>query len=67
MNSGQLVGLLGGLKGAAEYETLVNRRGRGLTGMDSQSIVHVLLVLFIILGNVILIHQKRKKSAAGAV
>jgi hypothetical protein len=66
MSSGQLVGLLGGLKGAAEYETLVNRRGRGLTGMDSQSIVHVLLVLFIILGNVILIYQKRKKSAVGA-
>jgi len=66
MNAGQLVGLLGGLKGAAEYETLVNRRGRGLTGMDSQSIVHVLLVLFILLGNVILIHERRKKAAAGA-
>lgn len=66
MNSGQLVGLLGGLKGAAEYETLVGRKGRGLTGMDSQSIVHVLLVLFIILGNVILVHQKRTKSATGA-
>jgi hypothetical protein len=66
MNSGQLVGLLGGLKGAAEYETLVHRKGRGLTGMDSQSIVHVLLVLFIILGNVILVYQRRKKSAGGA-
>lgn len=64
MNSGQLTGLLGGLKGAAEYETLVQRRGRGLTGMDSQSIVHVLLVLFIILGNVILLYQKRKPPAA---
>jgi hypothetical protein len=66
MNSGQLVGLLGGLKGAAEYETLIKRRGRGLTGMDSQSIVHVLLVLFIILGNLILINQRRKRSAAEA-
>ncbi len=64
MNSGQLTGLLGGLKGAAEYETLVQRRGRGLTGMDSQSIVHVLLVLFIILGNVILLYQKKKPRAA---
>lgn len=61
MNSGQLVGLLGGLKGAAEYETLVKRKGRGLTGMDSQSIVHVLLVVFIIIGNIILIYQKGKK------
>ncbi len=61
LSSGQLVGLLGGLKGAAEYETLVNRKGRGLRGMDSQSIVHILLVGFIILGNVILIYQRGKK------
>ncbi|MCX7995330.1 MAG: hypothetical protein N3A65_06130 [candidate division WOR-3 bacterium] len=61
LSSGQLVGLLGGLKGAAEYETLVERRGRGLRGMDSQSIVHLLLVGFIGLGNVILLYQRRKK------
>jgi len=62
--SNQLVGLLGGLKGAAEYETLVQRKGRALIGMDSQSIVHILLVLFIILGNIILIYQKRGKKNA---
>ena len=61
LGSGQLVGLLGGLKGAAEYETLVKRRGRALVGMDSQSIVHVLLVAFIILGNIILFFGKSKK------
>jgi hypothetical protein len=65
LSSGQLVGMLGGLKGAAEYETLVKRRGRAIAGMDSQSIVHVLLVIFILLGNIILLYQKRmrKKSA----
>jgi hypothetical protein len=62
LSSHQLVGLLGGLKGAAEYETLVGRKGRGIQGMDSQSIVHVLLVIFIGLGNVILISQGRKKK-----
>ncbi|MEO0136723.1 MAG: hypothetical protein ABIL39_05990 [candidate division WOR-3 bacterium] len=61
LSSGQLVGLLGGLKGAAEYETLVNKRGRGLRGMDSQSIVHLLLVGFIALGNVILLYQRRRR------
>ncbi len=61
LGSGQLTGLLGGLKGAAEYETLVNRKGRGLRGMDSQSIVHLLLVGFIVLGNVILVFQRRKQ------
>jgi len=59
--SGQLTGLLGGLKGAAEYETLVKRKGRATAGMDSQSIVHVLIVIFIIIGNIILIYERRKK------
>jgi hypothetical protein len=61
LSSGQLVGLLGGLKGAAEYETLVERKGRAIAGMDSQSIVHVLLVVFIIIGNILLLYEKRKK------
>ena len=61
ISSGQLIGILGGLKGAAEYETLVKRKGRAVAGMDSQSIVHILLVIFIAVGNVVLIYQKRKK------
>lgn len=61
LSSGQLVGLIGGMKGAAEYEVLVAHRARAVAGMDSQSIVHVLLVLFIILGNFLLIYQKRKR------
>lgn len=62
LNSGQLTGLLGGLKGAAEYEMLINRKGRAARGMDSQSIVHLLLVFFIVLGNIILLSQRRKKT-----
>lgn len=61
LSSGQLVGLLGGLKGAAEYETLVDMKARAVAGMDSQSIVHLLLVVFIVIGNIILLYQKRKK------
>jgi hypothetical protein len=59
--SGQLTGLLGGLKGAAEYETLVDRKDRATAGMDSQSIVHALIVVFIILGNIVLLNERRKK------
>ena len=61
LSSGQLVGLMGGLKGAAEYETLVDMKARAVAGMDSQSIVHLLLVVFIVFGNIILLYQKRKK------
>jgi hypothetical protein len=61
LSSGQLNGLLGGLKGAAEYETLVDKKDRATAGMDSQSIAHILIVLFIILGNIILLRERRKR------
>jgi len=61
LSSGQLVGLLGGLKGAAEYETLIDMKARAVAGMDSQSIVHLLLVVFIVIGNIVLLYEKRKK------
>ena len=48
----QLVGLLGGMKGAAEYEKLSKNYGRAMVGMDPQSIIHILIILFIVVGNV---------------
>jgi len=50
-HSHQLVGLLGGMKGAAEYEQLLGRADRASRGMDAQSLIHFLIILFIILGN----------------
>ena len=43
--------LLGGLKGAAEYEWLIDRRGLATNGMAAQLVVHLFLVGLIILGN----------------
>lgn len=48
----QLYGLLGGLKGAAEYESLLDVKGTATSGMDSQSIAHLLIIAFIVMGNV---------------
>jgi hypothetical protein len=48
----QLVGLLGGMKGAAEYEKLSNNPDMAIRGMDPQSIIHLIIVAFIILGNI---------------
>jgi hypothetical protein len=61
LQSGQLVGLLGGMKGAAEYERLVDKQGLATTGMDSQSIAHLLIVGFVVLGNIIFWMEKRKR------
>lgn len=62
LQTGQLVGLIGGLKGAAEYEKLIDRPDDGLKGMDAQTIIHLLVVLMILLGNVAYIFVLRAKK-----
>ena len=52
LQAGQLLGLLGGMAGAAEYETLVKRPGVATRAMDAQSLAHVFVAFMIILGNV---------------
>jgi len=66
VQSGQLVGLLGGLKGAAEYEGLVGATGDATRGMDAQSIVHALIVFFILLGNVVYLMERRARPTGAA-
>ena len=73
--SKQMVAVLGGLRGAAEYEELVKREYPEIaaiyekpeekvisatTGMDVQSIVHVIIIAFIIFGNVMFFASKKK-------
>ncbi len=61
INSGQVVGGILGMKGAAEYETLMKRPGPATAGMDAQSFAHALIVGFIILGNVGYLIEKRSR------
>jgi len=58
----QLVGLLGGMKGAAEYELLINTKGAATKGMDAQSIAHALIVFFVIVGNIFYFVSKRREK-----
>jgi hypothetical protein len=51
ISTGQLQGLLGGLAGAAEYEKLNNVIGTATRGMDGQSLAHLAIIFFILLGN----------------
>ena len=63
VQSGQVKGILAGMPGAAEYEKLVGIPGIGTSGMDAQSIAHVVIVLFIIFGNVaFFIERQRQKK-----
>lgn len=52
LGAGQIVGLLGGMKGAAEYEILIEQEDAAFRGMDIQSLVHFLIILLVIVGNV---------------
>ncbi len=60
LNTGQLVGLLGGMTAAAEYEQLVEHPGSGTAGMDAQSFAHGFILLFIVIGNVIYFMERRR-------
>jgi hypothetical protein len=61
LDSGQLKNILGGLKGAAEYEILRGERGAGLRGMDAQSSAHLAIIMLVLVGN-IAFFMKRKES-----
>lgn len=54
LSSGQLTGLIGGMKGAAEYEKQMGIFGDARRGMDAQSLVHVIVVGLVLLGNLAL-------------
>ncbi len=60
VNAGQLDGLLGGLAGAAEFEELIGVMGTATRGMDGQSLAHVVIIFFIVLGNLLFVAAGRK-------
>ena len=90
LQSGQLIGMLSGLKGAAEYEKLVDvfaskdrdfskeiiknewvpiaddsipyKYKKARIGMNAQSVAHIMIIVFIILGNVGYFYNKSKEK-----
>ncbi len=61
VQAGQFVGLLGGMKGAAEYEILLSKPANAVLGMGAQSLVHLLIIAMVILGNVGFFASRRNK------
>lgn len=61
LEAGQMIGLLGGMKGAAEYEKMVGAPGTATIGMDAQSLAHLLIIFLVIVGN-LGFFMKRGKS-----
>ncbi len=64
LQSKQIFGLMGGLKGAAEYEILIGRpKDVANRAMTSVSVAHVFILLFIILGNVAFFAARRSERS----
>lgn len=62
LQTGQLVGLMSGFLGAAEYEKLINAQGKGTAGINIVSFVHLLIVGLVIIGNIAFFIQRREES-----
>ena len=58
----QLTGLLGGMKGAAEYEALTGFAGKAMTYMLSLTLSHIVVVLFVVLGNLAFLLTLRRRA-----
>jgi hypothetical protein len=61
----QIVGMLNGLKGGAEYEVLTGFLGTGASGMDALTISQLLLVTLVVIGNVSYLARKKQKPKGG--
>jgi len=79
LNAGQAVGMLSGMKGAAEYEKLLAAKYPPLErfyksthaftatkGMDAQTVIHFVIILFILIGNVATMSQRAMRRKAEA-
>jgi len=62
LNTGQLVGLIGGLKGAAEYEKLIDKKEKATVGMRVQSVAHIVIILMVIFGNAVYLLSLKRKT-----
>jgi hypothetical protein len=63
VQTGQLSGVLGGMKGGAEYETLLGIPGRAVRYMFSQAVAHAVICLFIIIGNLAFFSLRRRQAS----
>ncbi|MFH1654058.1 MAG: hypothetical protein ABIE74_08365 [Pseudomonadota bacterium] len=67
----QLNGLLGGIKGAAEYESLIAKKFErfadpklhiGILRWGPQTIAHIVIVIFILIGNITYFIDRKRKT-----
>ena len=65
LRSGQINGLIGGMRGAAEYELLIGQSGSAVAGMDAQSATHFAIIVLVILCNTFYFMTRRAAARGG--
>jgi hypothetical protein len=58
LQTGQLKGLVGGMKGAADYETLIGHKEKGTSGIDALSLAHLMVIILIVTANIMMLWIK---------
>ena len=62
LRSGQINGLIGGLRGAAEYESLIGQKGRAVAGMDAQSATHLAIIVLVVICNLFYFSLRHRRG-----
>jgi hypothetical protein len=62
LQAGQLDGLMGGMAGAAEFEKLTGYKEKATTFIKSQSFAHIVVIVFIIIGNMAFLRGKTERK-----
>ena len=65
LNSGQIFGIMAGLYGASQYEELADNAGLAKDGMRVQVFAHLVIILFIVMGNLGYFMDRRRKKREG--
>lgn len=67
LGSGQVFGIMGGMLGAAQYEHMADNPGRAKDGMKVQLPAHMVIILFIAMGNIGYFMERRRRRREGGV
>jgi hypothetical protein len=65
LDSHQLIGMLTGMRGAAEYEQLIGAPGFGVTAMAGQSFAHLFILILIVFGNLPILSAALRRRGVG--
>ncbi len=62
LQTGQLIGLISGIAGAAEYEKLIQSHAKGTLWINVESFVHLLIIILVIIGNIAFFVQRKQEE-----